>query len=160
MSEKEIIDIYNKGIDAVITLVKGMDEKLIALNQELVGLSQELVDLNQELLELKQGNQQLSVRINVLESQVNKNSNNSSKPPSSDGLKKKPKNSRKKSGKPTGGQPGHEGKTLEKVANPDEVIDIKPENCECGCTLDDIIGTTHTKASIRDTCNRNKSYRI
>ena len=135
MKDKEIIDIYNRGIDAVITLVKGMDEKLIALGRE-------LVTLNQELLGFKQENRQLSARITVLESQVNKNSNNSSKPPSSDGLKKKPKNNRKKSGKPTGGQPGHEGKTLERVKNPDEVIYIKPKHCECGCTLDDINGTT------------------
>lgn len=138
MRDREIIDIYNRGIDAVITLVKGMDEKLIVLGQELVAL-------NQELLGIKQENQQLNVRITVLESQVNKNSNNSSKPPSSDGLKKKPKNNRRKSGKPTGGQPGHEGKTLEKVTSPDEVIDIKPEHCECGCTLDNIKGTTRTR---------------
>ena len=73
MKDKEIIDIYNRGIDAVITLVKGMDEKLIALGRE-------LVTLNQELLGFKQENRQLSARVTVLESQVNKNSNNSSKP--------------------------------------------------------------------------------
>lgn len=101
MSEKEIIGIYNKGIDAVITLVKGMGEKL-------TGLSQELVGLNQELLDLKQGNQKLNARITVLESQVNKNSSNSSKPPSSDGLKKKPKKSRANQQVPTlGMREGH-----------------------------------------------------
>ncbi len=110
MSEKEIIEIYNKGIDAVISLVKN-------LSGQVSGLSMQVNILN--------------VRVTELEAKLNKNSNNSSKPPSSDGLKKKPRNSRKKSGKPTGGQPGHEGKTLEKIENPDEVIDLHPHQCEC-----------------------------
>lgn len=40
--------------------------------------------------------------------------------------------------KSTGGQPGHEEKTLDKVENPDEVIDIKPDRCECGCNLNGV----------------------
>ncbi|WP_129725022.1 IS66 family transposase [Xylanivirga thermophila] len=145
MNDKEIVEIYNKGIDAVITLVKSMDDKLVVLSQELLDLNEELVDLNQELLELKQGNQKLNARITILEAQINKNSGNSSKPPSSDGLKKKPKNNRKKSGKSTGGQPGHEGKTLEKVNNPDKIVDIKPKQCECGHSLIDVEGTVQTR---------------
>lgn len=51
---------------------------------------------------------QLTVRIKTLEDQINKNSSNSSKPPSSDGFQKpKPKNLRTKSEKNPGGQPGH-----------------------------------------------------
>jgi len=49
-------------------------------------------------------------RVKKLESQRSKNSRNSSKLPSSDGYgksKPEPKNSRKKSGKPPGVQPGH-----------------------------------------------------
>ncbi len=79
----------------------------------------------------------LTDRIKELESQRSKNSRNSSKPPSSDGYgKPKPKNSRKKSGKPSGGQPGHEGHTLEQVDEPDEIIEHTVDHCgQCGLDL-------------------------
>ena len=49
----------------------------------------------------------LTERVSELEQKVNKNSRNSSKPPSSDGLAKpKPKSLRKRSKKKTGGQKG------------------------------------------------------
>ena len=68
---------------------------------------------------------------------MNKNSNNSSKPPSSDGFKKKTKSLRTKSGKSPGGQKGHEGNTLELSDNPDEVVIHAVGKCEtCGVSLE------------------------
>jgi hypothetical protein len=56
-----------------------------------------------------------------MESRLNQNSRNSSKPPSTDFFKEKPnpKSLRKKSGKKPGGQSGHPGTTLEMTDNPD-----------------------------------------
>ena len=62
--------------------------------------------------------EELNATIKELREQLNKNSGNSSKPPSSDGLKKKPatKSLRGKSGKKPGGQNGHKGKYLSVVS--------------------------------------------
>lgn len=54
---------------------------------------------------------------------------NSSKPPSSDGLARKTKSLRAKSGKKPGGQLGHRGETLRLVATPDEVVEHRPVVC-------------------------------
>ncbi len=55
---------------------------------------------------------QLNQTIQELKEQLNKNSKNSSKPPSSDGFKKPaPKSLRKPSGKKVGGQEGASGNT-------------------------------------------------
>ena len=76
-------------------------------------------------------------RIAELEAQLAANSQNSSKPPSSDGLGKpapKPRSLRRRSGRKPGGQHGHEGSTLRQVDNPDEVIRHDPaDGCCAGC---------------------------
>ena len=69
----------------------------------------------------------LQKRVTDLEQQINQNSRNSSRPPSSDGFKKQPAIPKKK--KKHGGQQGHKGNTLKMVGRPDEVKDIKPEQC-------------------------------
>lgn len=77
----------------------------------------------------------LMSRVAELESQLNRNSGNSSRPPSSDGLKKTIKNNREKSDKKQGGQPGRTGNTLKMVEFPDTIVTHKLEGV-CGCGAD------------------------
>ena len=88
---------------------------------------------------LKSENQRLekenrTLRAEKLKDIINKNSGNSSKPPSSDEFVKI-NNSREKSGKKPGGQFGHKGHKPKLYENPTEVIDIKQEKCVCGNTV-------------------------
>jgi transposase len=95
-----------------------------------------------------------NARIAELERQLGLNSGNSGKPPSSDGLQKKParvSSLRERSGKKTGGQKGHLGKTLSRTATPDATIDHYPETCVgCGDALNDAIATDHIARQVFD----------
>lgn len=61
----------------------------------------------------------------------NRNSNNSSKPPSSDGLNKKNRSLKQASGKKAGGQEGHKGVNFMVTDHPDVVKKHLPERCSC-----------------------------
>jgi transposase len=103
---------YRQGEEAVMALV----ENLLKAQAEAIG--------------------KLESRIKVLEDHACKDSRNSSKPPSGDGLKKRTQSLRTKSGRKSGGQPGHLGSTLEWVDEPDEIKFHLIETCQgCGASL-------------------------
>jgi transposase len=67
----------------------------------------------------------LEAEVAALRRQLGQDSSNSSKPPSSDGLRKKPRiagSLRGRSRKASGGRVGHKGDTLRQVADPDCVV--------------------------------------
>lgn len=98
-SETDIRAAYQQGVEAVILLFQ------------------------QTFLEL-------SERLQQVEDRLSKNSSNSGKPPSTDGYENPaPKSRRKRSGKKSGGQKGHEGHTLKMVEKPDEIMVHPVESC-------------------------------
>ena len=117
LSREEILAIYAAGPEAVVELV----ERLLA-----------------QQAEMAQQIETLTVRVQELEARLNKDSHNSHKPPSSDGLAKLPRrrSRRQRSGKAAGGQAGHMGVTLRPVAKPDQVVPHGPSNCsQCRADL-------------------------
>ena len=114
--------------------INGMNDKLSQMDNTISDLKDAVTDLSSSLRE-----------------RSNKNSSNSSKPPSSDGYSKPaPKSLRKKSGRKPGGQPGHEGHGLGKIIA--DRVDVErhyPKQCmECSCFAECVsmmraIGTGH-----------------
>jgi len=87
------------------------------------------VSLIELILEMQQ-------QIQELRDQLAKDSHNSGKPPSSDGLKKlRTRSLRPKGEHPRGGQPGHKGDTLKQVVEPDH-IEMHPITACPRCKMD------------------------
>lgn len=146
--------------------LKGMsseqkDELILTLWEQNQQLIKAQAELREELQQLRADNKKLAAenaflrqelhkaheRIKVLEGQLSKNSTNSSKPPSSDGLKKpNPKSLRKNGERKPGGQNGHTGKTLLQVENPDVVVNHGVDICEgCLASLADVAANDHER---------------
>ena len=109
------------------------DEMIKQLLQQVNSLTSTVDSLNATINTQTQLIVQLNQTIQELKEQLNKNSKNSSKPPSSDGYKKPaPKSLRKPSGKKVGGQDGHQGTHLAVITAPDEIVTHMPSACK-GC---------------------------
>ena len=81
------------------------------------------------------------------------NSTNSSKPPSTDGpfARPAPRSQRRRSGRKPGGQPGHPGANLERVACPDVIVEHRPAVCcDCGADLADAPSEGFTASQVFD----------
>jgi len=96
------------------------------------GLKEYVAELEIQVSRLTAQVEQLTRRVEELEGQLAKSSKNSSKPPSSDGLKKaRVVSNRERSGKKPGGQPGHKGAHLKMSDTPTTTIEISHEVCSC-----------------------------
>ncbi len=87
----------------------------------------------------------------ALKRRLAQDSHNSSKPPASDGLGRRPRTTRRPSGKKPGGQPGHVGHTLEMVAQPDATQAHVPAVCgQCHQPLDGVPGVVVERRQVQD----------
>jgi transposase len=110
-----------------------------------------IAQLQAENAALREQVQALLAELQELKGRLAKDSHNSSKPPSSDGLKRKTRSLRQKSGKKPGGQPGHRGSTLPLVATPDAVVLHRPVVCgTCQTSLDGIAAERMERRQVRD----------
>lgn len=107
-------------LDELKTLLRGALERVGALEERVTRIELEKAALEKENAELKEENAELRARLN-------QNSQNSNKPPSSDGPEvtrpQGPTSPRKR-----GGQPGHGGAKRARLAA-DQVIDHRPTRC-------------------------------
>ena len=105
-------------------LRKMLNDALVARNAE----------LTEQVAELTVRCEALAKQVEELTRERNKNSSNSSKPPSSDNLgdRRSIRRRKKRSGKKRGGQPGHKGHSRLQLAPEvvDEVVVLFPEHCE------------------------------
>ncbi len=109
MTAKEIRELYAQGEDAVVDAFSLLLKRIESLEEQ----------------------------VEHLRGQLRKDSSNSSKPPSSDGFKKKTKSLRRKSGKKSGAQPAHPGHTLDWSSQVDWIHQHRVSCCSgCGLKLD------------------------
>jgi len=117
---------------------------------------QEIYDAGPEavrdvLLALEARIDDLTTRLEAVEARLAQNSHNSSRPPSSDPPWQPPRSQRKPSGRLPGGQPGHPGRTLECVAQPDRTVVHRAVQCpRCGASLEAAEVTGVTRRQVFD----------
>lgn len=130
MTREQAQAIYRVGEETVVRVLLEMDARIHEAQRAILTLERQGQELTARLDVSEQ-------RVRQLEEQVAKDSHNSSKPPSSDGLSKpKPKSLRAPSERPTGGQPGHPGRTLRMTEKPDRTVRHAIERCAgCGRSL-------------------------
>ena len=128
---------YEQALALCLSDPEAAARMLCEFSRELDWLKAELATLKAENATLRRDCQSLRDEVHALTEKAAKDSHNSNKPPSSDGLgKPKPKSLRPRSQRPTGGQPGHPGHTLRMVDKPDRTVCHPVERCDgCGRSL-------------------------
>jgi len=123
-TDEEVSRAYQQGEEAVVRLVRKLTDNFKVL----------------------------VIRMQALEDRLAKNSSNSGKPPSSDGLNKpSPKSLRKRHDRKSGGQPGHAGHTLKTVEHPDREEVHRVSRCHyCHRSLEEVEASGIEKRQVFD----------
>ena len=118
-----------------------MRETISSQHMEICRLTRLVEKLNKDLRNENMQNEALRKKLSKYET-PDKNSGNSSIPPSKENMKdeniRRTKSLRKTTGRKPGGQKGHDGGTLKMTDNPDETEDVSARYCtRCGASLED-----------------------
>ena len=112
---------------------------------------EEIASLREENAGLRALVHEQAAQIADLTARLGKDSHNSSKPPTSDGLRKRTRSQRQPSGKRSGGQTGHRGHTLAQVTTPDACVTHRPAQCAtCQHRLDQVVGRVRETRQVYD----------
>ena len=113
MERTEAEAIYEQGREAVVAVLVALSARIAAQDAQIA---------------------KLAARVQELERRLNRNSRNSSTPPSQDPPGAPERKRAPSSGRGQGAQPGHRGhgRPLQPMESVDEVIDHWPERCACG----------------------------
>lgn len=130
------------------------DKEIHSLKMDLASARSELADAKAHIEELE-GDCDDEDNSSCQSGKPEKNSSNSSVPPSQESIAarelRRTNSLRKPSGKPSGGQPGHKGSTLQSVSTPDRIIRHEPAYCKCcGRPLDGVAYRKIRKTQIMD----------
>ena len=131
------------------------DKEIHNLKVELASSKSDLADAKTRIKELEGEEPAEEDESSSSSEKPEKNSSNSSVPPSQESIAarelRRTKSLRKPSGKPSGGQPGHKGSTLQSVSTPDRIVKHEPAYCKCcGRPLDGIESRKIRKTQIVD----------
>ncbi len=124
---------------------------IMALVGQVAQLTEQNAQLRKENAQLRKDNAVLVQRVSEPGRRLGLNGRSSGRPPSSDGLakpasdrKRRPKSLRGKSDRKSGGQPGHPGRTLKQVENPDGTTNHFPtqcQSCQAALSPEDAMGS-------------------
>lgn len=145
-----------KALFAELTVVK---EELSASKSDVASLKRNSTRQNVTIKRITLERDQFKKKVETLEAEiqklggkfVEKDSSNSGTPPTKQSIKKqvlqRTKSLRQPSGKKPGGQQGHEGHSICKTQNPDEIEEHKVKVCpHCGCAIPDDTEQTCVKS--------------
>jgi len=130
---KELIHFSKRKLIKIIL----SQAELIESQSRLSAIQQRQLENQDELIKTQQKQiDNLELLVKTLQTEIRalqKNSSNSSKPPSSDmgDSFKKNQSLRQKSDKKSGGQNGHIGSNRNQTDTPDKIIICRPNKCEC-----------------------------
>ena len=137
---QEVTDI-SKVLQTMTDEMRLMRETIASQHADICQLNRNIDKLNADLRKRDKRIEELEARLAKYEA-PDKNSGNSSTPPSKESIRdeaiRRTKTLRKPTGRTPGGQKGHEGNTLKMTQTPDETEEVSANYCtRCGESLED-----------------------